>query len=75
MSVRQYTDEFKAEAIKQVVERGFTVVDVAARIGAPQAHAVRLGAGGQEDAGAARQDAGTERFGRDPAAEGRAQAR
>ena len=36
MSVRQYTDEFKAEAIKQVVERGFTVVDVAARIGVPK---------------------------------------
>ena len=36
MSVRQYTDEFKAEAIKQVVERGFTVVEVAARIGVPK---------------------------------------
>ena len=36
MSNRQYTDEFKAEAIKQVVERGFTVVDVAARIGVPK---------------------------------------
>lgn len=36
MSVRQYTDEIKAEAIKQVVERGFTVVEVAARIGVPK---------------------------------------
>ena len=36
MSIRQYTDEFKAEAIKQVIERGFTVVDVAARIGVPK---------------------------------------
>lgn len=35
-SNRQYTDEFKAEAIKQVIERGFTVVDVAARIGIPK---------------------------------------
>lgn len=36
MSSRQYTDEFKAEAIKQVIERGFTVVEVAARIGVPK---------------------------------------
>jgi len=36
MSNRQYTDEFKAEAIKQVIERGFTVVNVAARIGVPK---------------------------------------
>lgn len=33
---RQYTDEFKAEAVKQVLERGFTVVDVSARIGVPK---------------------------------------
>jgi transposase len=26
MSNRQYTDEFKAEAVKQVTERGFRVV-------------------------------------------------
>mgnify|MGYP001556279264 CR=1 FL=1 len=32
----QYTDEFKAEAVKQVIERGFTVVEVAARIGLPK---------------------------------------
>ncbi len=37
MSVnRQYTAEFKAEAVKQVLERGFTVVDVATRIGLPR---------------------------------------
>ena len=35
-SNRQYTDEFKSEAIKQVIERGFTVVDVATRIGVPR---------------------------------------
>ena len=33
---RQYTDEFRSEAVKQVLERGFTVVDVAARIGIPK---------------------------------------
>ena len=32
---KQYTDEFRAEAVKQVIERGFTVVDVASRIGIP----------------------------------------
>lgn len=35
-SNRQYTDEFKAEAVKQVIDRRFTVVDVAARIGIPK---------------------------------------
>lgn len=33
MSNRQYTDEFKAKAVKQVIERGLTVVDVVAWIG------------------------------------------
>lgn len=33
---KQYTDEFRVEAVKQVIERGFTVVDVAARIGIPK---------------------------------------
>ena len=33
MSSTRYTDEFKAEAVKQVIERGFTVVDVAGRLG------------------------------------------
>ena len=36
MSNRQCTDEFKAEAIKQVIERGFTVVEVANRIDVPK---------------------------------------
>jgi transposase len=36
MSNRQYTAEFKAEAVKQVLDRGFTVVDVAARLGLPK---------------------------------------
>jgi len=37
MSVnRQYTPEFRAEAVKQVLERGFSVVDVATRIGLPR---------------------------------------
>ena len=36
MSSKRYTDEFRAEAVKQLLERGFTVVDVAARIGIPK---------------------------------------
>jgi transposase len=35
-SNRQYTPEFRAEAVKQVLERGFSVVDVATRIGLPR---------------------------------------
>lgn len=35
-SNRQYTDEFRNEAVKQVIERGFTVIDVATRIGIPK---------------------------------------
>mgnify|MGYP006279811259 CR=1 FL=1 len=33
MSGKRYTDEFKAEAIKQVIERGYTVKEVAERLG------------------------------------------
>ena len=33
MSSKRYTDEFKAEAVKQVLERGRTVKDVAPRLG------------------------------------------
>ena len=33
MSSRRYTDEYKAEAVKQLVERGHAVVDVAGRLG------------------------------------------
>lgn len=36
MSIRQYTAEFGHEAVKQVIERGFTVLEVAARIGVPK---------------------------------------
>lgn len=32
----QYTYEFRAEVVKQVIERGFTVVDVASWIGIPK---------------------------------------
>lgn len=35
-NIKQYTDEFHAEAVKQVIERGFTVADVASRIGIPK---------------------------------------
>jgi transposase len=33
MSSKRYTEEFKAEAVKQVLERGHSVVDVADRLG------------------------------------------
>ena len=33
MSNRKYTEEFKSEAIKQVVERGYEVRDVCERLG------------------------------------------
>jgi transposase len=33
MASKRYTDEFKAEAVKQVTERGFAVAEVAARLG------------------------------------------
>jgi transposase len=33
MKRTQYTAEFKAEAVKQVVEKGHSVVDVAKRLG------------------------------------------
>ena len=36
MSIKQYTDEFRAKRVKRVPERGFTVLDVAARIGIPK---------------------------------------
>ena len=34
MASKRFTDEFKAEAVKQVSERGYPVTDVAARLGA-----------------------------------------
>ena len=33
MSNRKYTEEFKAEAIKQVIERGYKVKEVSERLG------------------------------------------
>ena len=33
MSNRKYTEEFKAEAIKQVTERGYKVREVSERLG------------------------------------------
>ena len=33
MSNRKYTEEFKAEAIKQVTERGYKVQEVSERLG------------------------------------------
>ena len=33
MSNKRYTEEFKKEAIKQVTERGYSVADVAERLG------------------------------------------
>jgi len=33
MSDKRYPDEFKIEAVKQIVERGHKVADVAARLG------------------------------------------
>ena len=33
MGNKRYTDEFRAEAVKQVLERGFSAGEVAARIG------------------------------------------
>ena len=33
MSSKRYTEEFKIEAVRQVVERGHSVADVASRLG------------------------------------------
>jgi len=33
MSGKRYTEEFKEEAVKQVTERGYSVVEVAERLG------------------------------------------
>ncbi|KFN50643.1 hypothetical protein P873_05640 [Arenimonas composti TR7-09 = DSM 18010] len=33
MSGRRYTDEYKAEAVKQVLEKGHSAAEVAARLG------------------------------------------
>ena len=39
MSAQRFTPEFKEEAVKQVVERGYTVPDVAGRLGV-SAHSI-----------------------------------
>ena len=33
MSSKQYPEEFKIEAVKQVIDRGYSVADVASRLG------------------------------------------
>jgi transposase len=33
MKGKRYSEEFKAEAVRQVTERGYSVADVAGRIG------------------------------------------
>ena len=33
MSEKRYTEEFKIEAVRQVVERGHSIVEVASRLG------------------------------------------
>ena len=33
MSSKRYTDEFKIEAVKQITERGYSVKEVASRLG------------------------------------------
>ncbi|PPU96251.1 transposase [Xanthomonas hyacinthi] len=35
---RRYTDEFRAAAVKRAIERGFTVVAAASRIGIPRTY-------------------------------------
>ena len=45
MSSKRYTLEFKAEAVKQVTERGYSVTEVAARLGV-SAHSLYKWVGG-----------------------------
>ena len=33
MKRKRYTEEFKSEAIKQVIERGYSVMEVSSRLG------------------------------------------
>jgi transposase len=35
MSSQRFTAEFKQEAVRQVTERGYSVAEVAARVGVP----------------------------------------
>lgn len=50
MSTQRFTPEFKKETVKQVVERGYTVPDVAARLGV-SAHSLYKSHGGWRNAG------------------------
>jgi transposase-like protein len=45
MQRSKYTAEFKAEAVKQVVDNGRTVIDVASRLGLVRGVMVRSGTG------------------------------
>ena len=45
MSTQRFTPEFKKETVKQVVERGYTVPNVAARLGV-SAHSLYKSHGG-----------------------------
>ena len=59
MSRQRYTDEFKAEAVKQVTERGHRVSEVAARLGVSQHNLyqwVRAGRDGKEGTPAPQSD-------------------
>ncbi len=42
MSRQRYPEEFKVEAVKQVVDRGHSVADVAGRLGIDHAQFVRM---------------------------------
>ncbi|RUI00795.1 hypothetical protein IPC444_20865 [Pseudomonas aeruginosa] len=33
MSTKRFTPEFKAEAVRQVIERGYSVAEIATRLG------------------------------------------
>jgi transposase len=41
MSAKRYTQEFKAEAVKQIAERGYAVAEVAKRLGAQSTACMR----------------------------------
>lgn len=42
MSSQRYSPEFKIEAVKQVTDRGYSVMDVAERLGLPLGNLVRV---------------------------------
>ena len=53
MKQKQYTPEFKAEAVKQITERGHKVAEVSARIGVSQHSLYKWIKAHQEPAGEA----------------------